>query len=531
MVARYARARALLAGKCTWYPQKEWDRVRFCHKSARGQEKGEDAIKFSGRGFLVIFAASKFGLMNNLKIYRNILGIAICFLMAIFAGSCTVSEWEEGFLPGGITGTGSDSGKGNAGDRTHNEDRRKVLLLYSAGYNSLRNYLLEDIEDLKSGWLPKDYPNHDILLVYTHTPKSSSAYGIPTTPYLIRLYEGDDGQPVADTLVTYEAGTHSATAEQFRNVLTYVKNNFPAGNYGMVFSSHATGYLPSGFYNKPESYEYIPKRSMMKQFGLNQGQEFTTAPVPYYAPDYDPSLPLTKSIGQDQVGSAGNYVSYEMELGDFADAFPMKFDYILFDACLMGGIEVAYELRDVCDRIGFSQTEVLAEGLNYKTLTEHLLKNTVPNPQAVCEDYFSQYIKQSGVYQSATISLIDCRELEPLAQVCKNIFTNHRSGIKAIRMSNVQQYYRSNYRYFYDLKSIVQEAGATAQEMAELKDALDKCVIYGAFTPKFMEEFRILTYSGFSMYLPRDLSTAFYFEELNMYYQTLDWNKATGLVR
>ena len=62
--------------------------------------------------------------------------------MAIFAGSCTVSEWEEGFLPGGITGNGSDSGSGNAGDRAHNEDRRKVLLLYSAGFNSLRNYLL-----------------------------------------------------------------------------------------------------------------------------------------------------------------------------------------------------------------------------------------------------------------------------------------------------------------------------------------------------------------------------------------------------
>ena len=482
--------------------------------------------------------------MNNLKIYNKILSVIFCVLVAFIAGSCTVSEWEEGFLPGDSTGINGGN-NGNAGDRAHNEDRRKVLLLYSAGFNSLRNYLLEDIQDLKSGWLPKDYPNHDVLLVYTHTPKSGSAYGIPTTPYLIRYYEGDDGQAVADTLVTYEAGTHSATAEQFRNVLTYVKNNFPAGNYGMVFSSHATGYLPSGFYSKPESYEYIPKKSRMKQLGLsldananananeneNQYQGFTTAPVPYYAPEYDPSLPLTKSIGQDQVGSAGNYVSYEMELEEFADAFPMKFDYILFDACLMGGIEVAYELRNVCDRIGFSQTEVLAEGLNYTTLTEHLLKNTVPNPQAVCEDYFSQYIKQSGVYQSATISLIDCRELEPLAEVCKNIFTNHSAGIKAIRMSNVQQYYRSNYRYFYDLKSIVQEAGASAQEMRNLDEALSKCVIYGAYTPKFMEEFRILTYSGFSMYLPRDLSTAFYFEELNSYYKTLEWNKATGLVK
>ena len=36
------------------------------------------------------------------------------------------------------------------------ESARKVLLLYSAGYNSLRNYLLDDINDLKEGWLPGD---------------------------------------------------------------------------------------------------------------------------------------------------------------------------------------------------------------------------------------------------------------------------------------------------------------------------------------------------------------------------------------
>jgi hypothetical protein len=181
---------------------------------------------------------------------------------------------------------------------------------------------------------------------------------------------------------------------------------------------------------------------------------------------------------------------------------------------------------------------VLAEGMNYKTMTQHLLKKNVPDPKAVCEDYFSQYIKQSGVYQSATISLIDCRELESLAEVCKRIFNNHRGGIKAIRISNVQQYYRHSYRYFYDLLSIVQAAGANAQEQKDLKDALAKCVIYGAHTPMFMQDennrgdgFRILTYSGFSMYLPRDLSTAFYFEELNSYYKTLEWNKATGLVR
>jgi hypothetical protein len=47
-------------------------------------------------------------------------------------------------------------------------------------------------------------------------------------------------------------------------------------------------------------------------------------PVPYVAPKHDPSLPDVKSIGQDQVGTSGNYVSYEIELDDFAKALPMQ---------------------------------------------------------------------------------------------------------------------------------------------------------------------------------------------------------------
>jgi hypothetical protein len=59
-----------------------------------------------------------------------------------------------------------------------------------------------------------------------------------------------------------------------------------------------------------------------------------------------------------------------------------------------------------------------------------------------------------------------------------------------------------------------------------VQDALDECIQYKAATPEFMEEFPITSYSGLSMYLPSDGST-----ELDRYYQTLKWNKATSLVK
>ena len=409
-----------------------------------------------------------------------------------------------------------------ASSRVETPERRNVLILYSAGFNSLRDFLNEDIRDLQKGWLPGSARNDNVLLVYSHAPTSRNAYSIPNPPTLTRICQGMDGITVLDTLMRYPAETHSATAEQLHDVLSYVREEFPAKSYGMIFSSHASGYVPAGFYSDPYSYMYVGKGAMYR----GGFERRTTQPVPYIEREHDPSLPAVKSIGQDQVGTPGNYLSYEIELDDFAKALPMQFEYILFDACLMGGIEVAYELKDKCRHIGFSQTEVLAEGFNYQTLSTHLLGSDTADPKAVCEDYFNQYDIQSGVYRSATISMVDCSRMDPLAEVCKELFSKYSTQISKLDHTLVQRYFRGSDHWFYDLEDIVAKAGATETELDKLRNALDDCIVYKAATPSFMQTFNINTYCGFSMYLPSNGNI-----ELNKYYRTLEWNKATSLVR
>lgn len=407
----------------------------------------------------------------------------------------------------------------NQGSRVTAESDRDVLLLYSAGYNSLWDYLRDDINDLKKGWLPGNSSKDNVLLVYSHLLTRNNSYDRPVESHLVRLYAKSTGEVVCDTLQTYPSTVVSASPQQFNEVLTYIKDNIPAASYGMIFSSHATGYLPSGFYSSPNS--YIFNEATLMEAGRGNAPK----PVPYVEPEFDPSLPMVKSIGQQQVGTIGNYYSYEIDIKSFADAIPMKLDYLLFDACLMGGIEVAYELRDKVRKIGASQAEVLAEGLDYKTLTNHLLKGDTPDPLKVCEDYFTQYDIQSGVYRSATISFIDCEKLDNLASTCSLLFDRHREGIESLTSNEVQRFYRSNKQWFFDLESIVTLAGASSEEISDLHEALDECIIYKAHTPEFMCEFSIKTFSGFSMFLPR-----YGTRELRKYYKTLKWNEATGLV-
>ena len=408
------------------------------------------------------------------------------------------------------------------GGREVSEETRNVLLLYSAGYNSISSYLAEDIQDLMKGDLPSNSRMKDVLLVYSHLTAKNNGYSEPNPPVLMRVYEGYDGEVVTDTLVRYPASVHSADPVQLNAVLTYVKENFPAKTYGMIFSSHATGYLPAGYYTKPEDYIYDPSSAMMGR----QGYRKSHRGVPYVEPEHDPSLPMVKSIGQDQVGTYGNFLSFEIQLEDFAEALPMYLDYILFDACLMGGVEVAYELAGRCGLVGFSQAEVLAEGFDYKAIPTHLLNGGTPDPQAVCEDYFQQYDIQSGIYRSATISMVDCSKMEPLAEVCAELFRKYAMEIATLKPEKVQRYYRSDYHWFYDLADIVAKAGAAAEEISALNKAIECCMVYRAATPEFMGSFTIDTYSGFSMYLPSDGSL-----ELDKYYKTLKWNVATGLVQ
>ena len=400
----------------------------------------------------------------------------ILFIVAALVallGSCSKNSIHgDGFSE-------SDTGRTEGSQRVESQERRSLLLLYSAGYNNLSSYLKDDINDIFQGWIPGTGRNANVLLIYSHFPAQGGGYTTPTSPTLTRVSCDKDGTILKDTLMVYSEGTRSATAEQLHEVLSYVKEEFPVKSYGMIFSSHATGYLPEGYYTSP------------------------------------------KSIGQDQVGSD----SYEIELDDFAQAIPMKMDYILFDACLMGGVEVAYELKDKCRHVGFSQTEVLAEGFDYKTLTDHLLKSEIPDPQAVCEDYFQQYDIQSGIYRSATISVIDCSRMQQLAQTCRTLFDKYRAEIAGLDPSSVQRYFRSRYHWFYDLEDILAKAGITSEELTDLRESLNSCVIYKASTPQFMNEFKITTYSGLSMYLPCNGSA-----ELDKYYKTLQWNKDTGLV-
>lgn len=400
----------------------------------------------------------------------------------------------------------------------------KVLILYSAGYNSLSQYLFDDIADLSEGYVPST--SSEVLLVFSRLPKRYGSYSDKAAPVLFRMYSNSEGKVCRDTLVVYPEGTRAASSETMNKVLSYIKNRYPCEHYGMIFSSHASGWMPSGYYNQPSKYEGSSVNWVRRR----------GAPFPYVDLPYDPSKPAVRSIGQDVTTetTSTTKVTYELELKEFAEAIPMHLDYLLFDACLMGCVEVAYELRNVCDLIQFSPAEVLAEGLDYTTLTTHLLGPGDADVMSVAKDFYNYYDKQSGDFRSATITIVDCTKASSLFELSASLIKKYHDAIMNVDPSSVQQYFRFGRCYFYDLEDILIQAGMSENERTAFEAALDECIPYRKATPSFIGEFDIKIYSGLSMYLPS--ITTFYtgrdFTYLNSFYKSdVSWNELTTLVR
>lgn len=411
----------------------------------------------------------------------------------------------------------------------------QVAILYSAGVNNLAKYLDEDIDCIKEGYLPKQNEKK-VFLIVSHLPviqktkkvingketiERTVISGKETYPKLWRLYRNGKNEIVADTIKTYPSA-HLADPATMKTVLQDIQRLFKSDHYGMVLSSHASGWLPSGYYEHPEYFEphySAGRKAVPSVFVFPDGS--------FYHEEREllPGEPLTKSVTMHKPES----VATELELLDFKDAIPMHLDYLLFDACLMGCIEVAYELKDVCDQIGFSQTEILADGFNYKNLVGLLLERPQPDIRAVVDDYFQQYAdKADKSDRAATISLIDCTKLEPVAEICRTLFLKYATGLEELDPYVVQRYYRYQKHWFYDLEDVLVHAGMDDAEHNSLKSALNGCVLYKAATEEFLKGyggFTIRTYCGFSMYLP-SMGSSF----LDSHYKDLAWNKATGLV-
>lgn len=401
-------------------------------------------------------------------------------------------------LPAMWTGTSCSK------DTPPSNDSRNVMILYSAGFNNLSWNLNQNIMSMKEGFVPAKGTGKPVLLVVSKSV-NQGAYDNPAPPYLIQVYKKGKSV-ILDTVKTYSPTMVLANAESLRTVLTDIKKIYPAKGYGMVFSSHSTGWLPKQYYNHPEIFE-----------GTQDDDLIWSSVRPNS---------IGAEYGYDESGHYSDKIFEEIEAEDFAAAIPYRLDYIAMDACLGACVEVAYALRAVTDYYASSPAEILTTGFDYEKLSQRLLKEK--SPLRVCDDYLTYYQTVAST-KSATISLVDTRKLGKLAEVCSRLNSLYAEEIAALDIADVQGFSSGKRQWYFDLEDIYRQAGVSQTDFAALKDAMAECILYEGHTSRYysggsMHDIR--TCCGLTMFLPQSGG-----EYLNNFYKTLSWNQATGLVQ
>ncbi|GHU83258.1 clostripain [Bacteroidia bacterium] len=341
---------------------------------------------------------------------------------------------------------------------------RRTVLVYLGTDNNFRAEAAEKIEILRKN---RNNANDGNLLVY------SDAGGVAA---LIHIYHSAQKGNVADTITVYR-NENSANPATLTRVLNDVRNYRPAASYGLVVLSHATGWLPAEM-SKP--------------------------------------TPVLRSI----IWDTGTTESYNyMELADFAEAIPYKLDFIIFDACFMGSVEVCYELKDKADYIVASPAEVVSPGFVYSTIAQHLFQPQV-DLTAVARDFFEYFNNQSGLYRSATVSVVKTAELEALKTLFQGIAGQARNDTG---INDIQCFGYGSQKIYFDLGDCIQKFAP--EKYNDFQTALDRCVLYKAATDSYYSAGvatlkPIHTFCGLSVYVPQEA-----YPKANELYKSLKWSK------
>lgn len=346
----------------------------------------------------------------------------------------------------------------------------RAVLVWLAGDNNLYSEVPHKLSALAEGFRNAD--NADCrLLVYADRRGNY--------PQLIEIMP-DGNQSV---LETYPA-QNSASPETFSRFLRNMFALAPAERYGLIVFSHATGWLPQGALENPTLEEKTLSRTVFDDNG-------------------------------DQ-----------MTLSDFANALPtdIKFDYIVFENCFMGGAEVAYALRDKADRLLVSSAEILSPGFEgiYSSSLYRLFAPT-PDLSGFAADYYNYRNAKSGNHRSATVSVINTSAMPALTALASEIISG-TSPLDEEKLKTMQRFNRHDYTLFFDLEEYLCELAP--DRATEIRTAISEAVEYAAATADFMPTydhgFHIARHCGLTVYIPQPR-----FPALNAAYTETAWYRAT----
>lgn len=299
------------------------------------------------------------------------------------------------------------------------------ILCYFVADNDLDEYSNEVLNSILRG-LKRCEIGAEVFLYYDGQLKS---------PVLYHCLKYDDNNYGAKIVKEYDE-MNSLSPNNMLNILNEMKKLSHGDRYGLIFYSHANGWLPSELLEK------------------------------------------TKSIGLD--------FNQSMDLIDFKNVLSniAPLEFLLLDACYMSGVETLYSLRNVCNYIIASPSEVYAIGFPYEDIMSLLFTNKLEHYKIAAQKYYENFTlidDTALIFPSATIALVDCRKMSNIASLFSKL-----TQLDTIPYNSIQSYDGRERSFYYDFSDYVKHSYKNDTIKKELLDLVDKTVIYNAYTPQII---------------------------------------------
>lgn len=374
---------------------------------------------------------------------------------------------------------------------------KRVVLAYLVANNDLDSYIMDNVQ-----WMYESLSTakDTCTLVVYYKPYANNQY-LDTAEILEYQTDGYgkiNGQEILQgTSLTVENVIAQAKHHQARlgiatnpdimkENLRIMQDIAPAESYGLIFGSHANGWLPS--------LNAITTRS----FGWD-GVQNNTIDIPELATTLEQSFP------------SGNL------------------EFTLFDACMMGTAEVFYELRNATHYCIASALETPKPGFPYDRFFIDLYGDAIDYAK-VCSET-TQYNRENRWW--GTYAAVDCTAMGEVAQAIQAELLSHQSELQTLDYTQVQQYGYGQYKYFsFDVVDFISQLNGGVVS-ANVQSSIDKAVIAkdcldGKEYPSDAFKIDPERFCGMGMYFPgRNISSAWdrYCQSSVAWYNAAGWNE------
>lgn len=329
----------------------------------------------------------------------------------------------------------------------------------------LYTYLKQNLDSIESTIKKHKGANGRVLVFLATSPSKASLYEITYSAGALQ-----------HNVIKEYSGNSYDTTEGMAEVFNDVQRNAYALNYALIIGGHGTGWTFKSSWGN--------SGSLAKNHG--HGTPSQTEPQSH---DALPSFTNTRFFG------SSSDMDYAFDIPDLAAALQqtgMKTQYILFDDCYMANIEVAYELKDVTNYLIASTSEVMAVGMPYASVWDHL-NRSAPDYKSVVDGFYTFY--SNYPIPCGALSVIDCRKVDKLAAIMKEI--NSRNTFSNSLRDSLQVLDGFSPTIFYDLGSYVDHLCQNDNLKSDFHSALDAVVRYKTCTSTLYSNLY-----GLSSYIP-----------------------------